>query len=86
MIYDFVNQPTHYEDIKKRAKGMAKKKPVNLPYFILSSMEHFVTSSGVQTGYTGDYVLIGKDHAWPVSPSYFKENYDEVKDDGKVTP
>lgn len=77
MIYDF-NQPGHYEAVKEKAKLKAQKKPVAHGFFMLSEMTHFVTGSGTQTGHPGDYVIVGKDHAWPVSKSYFLENYEVV--------
>jgi hypothetical protein len=78
VIYDFINSPEHYTACKANATGVAQKKPVAVAFYVLKEIQHFVTTSGTQTGNVGDYVLIGKDHAWPVSKEYFEENY-EVK-------
>jgi hypothetical protein len=62
------------------ATSTVQKRPVPARAFILEQPATFVTSSGEQHGTVGDVVIIAKDHAWPVSPQYFAEHYDVLKD------
>lgn len=76
--YDFVSSCFGYEEIKKRAEGLCFKIPVEHKFFIAREDIEFVTGSGTQRAKLGDYVIIGKDHAWPVTPEYFEEHYHEI--------
>lgn len=81
MIYDFVHQNKDAMDgVRARCKAKAMKKPVELGFFVLDAVEHFVTGSGTQTGKSGDYVLVAVDHAWPISKEYFAANYEILED------
>ena len=76
MKLDFVNDNENAMKFCGYDKdGQAQKLPVAVLYFELKDKMEFVTSSGTQTGKPGDIVLVGKDHAWPVSKEYFQENY-----------
>jgi hypothetical protein len=55
--------------------SQAVKKPVEVGMFYIMKDTTFVNSSGEQHGKLGDIAIIGKDHAWPVSEEYFRENY-----------
>lgn len=78
--YDFVNDKSAYTDLLEVVSPLyCQKKPVTHGYFISLDEIKFVTSSGTQTAKPGDYVIIGKDHAWPVSKDYFEENYNRIE-------
>jgi hypothetical protein len=76
--YDFVSSCFGYDEIIKRAEASCFKIPVEHKFFVAREDIEFVTSSGKQYAKPGDYVIIGKDHAWPVSPKYFAEHYHEL--------
>jgi hypothetical protein len=74
-IFNF-SKPEDYKACKRLAEMRVVKRPVWHDAYILKEDTILVTPSGKQYGKAGDYVIIGKDHAWPVSPEYFAEHYD----------
>lgn len=79
MKLDFVNDnESCMRTMDLACTTKARKKPVVVGSFVLEDDVTFVTSSGEQHGKVGDVVIIGKDHAWPVSPEYFAEHYEVI--------
>lgn len=75
--FDFVNDKFAVNDIMILASGECLKRPVKHKYFVAKQAIEFQTKSGKQYANPGDYVIIAKDHAWPVSKEYFHEHYAE---------
>lgn len=78
--FDFVSSCFAYDEVKKHAESSCFKIPLEHKFFIARDDIEFVTNSGRQVAKPGDYVIIGKDHAWPVSPEYFEEHYHELSE------
>lgn len=78
-VFDFVNNPLAIHHANARAYMSVQKKPVLHNAFMIKTQVDFVTSSGTQRGNPGDFAIVAKDHAWPVSKAYFEEHYDVIK-------
>ena len=76
--FDFVSGCFAYDEVKKHAESSCFKIPIEHKFFIARDDIEFVTGSGTQRAKPGAYVIIGKDHAWPVTPGYFEEHYHEL--------
>lgn len=77
-VYDFVSSVFGHDEAMKKAQGKCIKMPVAHSFFIAEEEMEFVTTSGTQKAKPGDYVIIGRDHAWPVTKEYFEEHYHEM--------
>jgi hypothetical protein len=71
-------QKQDYAEIEKMAQAKCIKMPVAHRFFIAEEPIALITQTGHQYADRGDYVIIGKDHAWPVSKEYFEEHYHEI--------
>jgi hypothetical protein len=79
--FNFPEDKSAYDEILKYAESECVKIAVEHKFFVARDEIYLITESGMQYAKPGDYVIIGKDHAWCVDPGYFFENYVEVADD-----
>jgi hypothetical protein len=78
--FDFEQDPIGaYQEVVRQSDRRVLKKPIVHGAYLLTDETVFVTGSGEQIGKAGDYVIVGRDHAWPVSASYFDEHYEVLE-------
>ena len=78
IVCDLVSSVFAHDALMQKSVGRCVKMPVAHGYFIADEEMHFITKSGTQKAKPGDYIIIGLDHAWPVSKEYFEKHYHEM--------
>lgn len=78
MVYDFLSSVFAHDEIMKKSQGRCVKMPVAHNFFVAQEEMGFITTSGTQKARPGDYIIIGLDHAWPVTKEYFEQHYHEM--------
>tara|TARA_R110000868_G_scaffold260795_1_gene518906 strand:- start:1370 stop:1627 length:258 start_codon:yes stop_codon:yes gene_type:complete len=79
MKLDITENPNCLEVLKQfvgEPVAVRKRQPIN---FFMAAIEMEITNvHGTFKVFPGDYVLVTKHDAWPVSSQYFKQYYDVV--------